>query len=172
MNEMYGDSGRVLNAKLMKIKELVRFPTKVKGGFLALCRSQIEWLIKLEVGIKGVITLGEEGEQLDRDAFGSNTITAIQNMFPIDMQEEMMEIVDPHEKDGREKLSLFLEYLKKVRRKRQVLQKTAENDSEGDFFDDDYEVRERDEYFDKVTALESDSDVTEEERLSDEDNFA
>ena len=93
-------------------------------------------------------------------------------MFPVDMQEEMMEIVDPHEKDGREKLSLFLEYLKKVRRKRQVLQKTAENDSEGDFFDDDYEVRERDEYFDKVTAPESDSDVTEEERVSDEDNFA
>ena len=93
-------------------------------------------------------------------------------MFPVDMQEEMMEIVDPHEKDGREKLSLFLEYLKKVRRKRQVLQKTAENDSEGDFFDNDYEVRERDEYFDKVTAPESDSDVTEEERVSDEDNFA
>ena len=52
------------------------------------------------------------------------------------------------------------------------MQKTAENDSEGDFFDNDYEVRERDEYFDTVTALESDSDVTEEERLSDEDNFA
>ena len=82
-----------MNAKLMKIKELVRFPNKVKGGFLVLCRSQIEWLLKLEVAIKGVIKLGEEGEQLDRDAFGSNTITAIQNMFPIDMQEERMEII-------------------------------------------------------------------------------
>ena len=30
------------------------------------------------MAIKGVIKLGEEGEQLDRDAFGSNTITALQ----------------------------------------------------------------------------------------------
>ena len=38
------------------------------------------------------------------------------------MQEEMMEHVDPEEKDGRERLSLIVEYIQKVRRKKQVLQ--------------------------------------------------
>ena len=34
LDEMYGDPERVLNAKLKKIKDLSRYPNKVKGGFL------------------------------------------------------------------------------------------------------------------------------------------
>ena len=55
-------------------------------------------MIKLEVAIKDVIKLGEEGDQLDRDAFISSIVTTIQRTFPIFMQEEMMEHVDPMKK--------------------------------------------------------------------------
>ena len=82
--------------------------------------------------INDVIKLGEEGDQLDRDAFSSSTITTIQGMFPIFMQEELMKFFDPDEKDGKERLYRIVEYLQKVRRNKQELQKTAENNERFD----------------------------------------
>ena len=154
LEDMYGDSERVLNAKKKKIKELSRFPTKGKGGYLALCRSQIEWLIKLEVAINDVIKLGEEGDQLDRDAFSSSTITTIQGMFPIFMQEELMKFFDPDEKDGKERLYRIVEYLQKVRRNKQELQKTAENNANDRF--DGYKAENPGDSHDNPTAGQDD----------------
>ena len=52
-------------------------------------KTQIEWATKIELLLKDIIELGEESEQHDRDAFGSDTILTVQGFLPYSLQKEL-----------------------------------------------------------------------------------
>ena len=92
LDDMYGDAARVMNATVLELRSLKENPDggypRIGGG-LGLLRSQIEWTTRLEVTLNGIIELGEESNQLDRDAFGSGTIVTVLDLFPFQMQDEL-----------------------------------------------------------------------------------
>ena len=80
LDDMYGDSARVMNGKLLELKSLKENPDggyPRKGGRLSLLNAQIEWITRLEVTLNGIMELGEESNQLDRDAFSSKTVVSV-----------------------------------------------------------------------------------------------
>ena len=103
-----------------------KFPQEKKGSNLELLKRQIEWITKLEVNLNEIIGLGEESDQLDRDAFSSNNVLTVLDYFPFSLQEDLVDYLAPAEDDGKEKLKLIVKSLKKLRKKRQEFQKTAE----------------------------------------------
>ena len=118
-----------MNAKLLELRSLKEnpdggYPRKGKG--LGLLRSQIEWTTRLEVTLNGIIELGEESNQLDRDAFGSGTIVTVLDLFPFQMQDELEKEMGPAKEDGKDKLYCIIKYLKGLRQRRQGMQKTQE----------------------------------------------
>ena len=92
LQNMYGDPARVMNAKVMELKHLKDNPDggyPRKGGGLSLLKSQIEWITKLEVTLNSIMELGEESNQLDRDAFGSRTVVSVLKLFPFQIRHEL-----------------------------------------------------------------------------------
>ena len=162
LDDMYGDAARVMNAKILELRNLKEnsdggYPRK--GGGLNLLRSQIEWITRLEVTLNGIIELGEESDQLDRDAFGSGTVVSVLELFPFHMQRELAKEMGPAKEDGKEKLHFIIKYLKDVRKCTQEMQKTQElrSGSEsnrksrgkqevGEEGDDEYDGKRREEY--------------------------
>ena len=129
LDDMYGDAARVMNAKVLELRNLKEnadggYPRK--GGGLNLLRSQIEWITRLEVTLNSIVELGEESDQLDRDAFSSGTIVSVLDLFPFTMQDVLEKEMRPAKEDGKEKLLLIIEYLKDLRMRRQGMQKTQE----------------------------------------------
>ena len=117
LDDMYGDAARVMNAKVLELRSLKENPDggyPRKGGGLSLLRSQIEWITRLEVTLKGIIELGEESDQLDRDAFSSGNIVNVLDLFPFHMQHDLEEEMEPAKEDGKEKLCIIIRYLKKL----------------------------------------------------------
>ena len=135
LGDMYGDAGRVMHAmrlELKKLKENADGGYPRRGTGLSLLKSQIEWITRLEVTINSLIELGEESEQLDRDAFGSKTVGFILNLFSFQIQDELALLLVPAGESGKEKLRLIVKFLKTLRNKRQCMQKAQELDDESD----------------------------------------
>ena len=97
-----------------------------KDGGLNLLKAQIEWITRLEVILNGIMELGEESDQLDRNAFGDGTVSSVLELFPFQMQDDLEKEMRPAKDDGKEKLYLITRYLKEVRLRRQGMQKTQE----------------------------------------------
>ena len=60
LDDMYGDSARVMNAKLLELRSLKENPDggyPRKGGRLSLLNAQIEWITRLEVTLNGITEL-------------------------------------------------------------------------------------------------------------------
>ena len=126
---MYGDAARVMNAKVLELRNLKEnsdggYPRK--GGGLSLLRSQIEWITRMEVTLNGIMELGEESNQLDRDAFGSGTVVTVLDLFPFQIQDELEKEMRPAKEDGKDKLYCIIKYLKDLRQRRQGMEKTQE----------------------------------------------
>ena len=126
--DMYGDSSRVMAAKKQKLCNMGMYPSRTtRGGRLGTLKTQIEWVTKMEVLLKDIIELGEESEQHDRDAFGSDTILTVQGFLPFSMQKELDKDLKSVENDGKEQLEVIIEFLKESRSTSQRLQKIEEN---------------------------------------------
>ena len=113
LDDMYGDAARVMNAKVLELRSLKENPDggyPRKGGGVNLLRSQIEWITRLEVTLNGIIELGEESDQLDRDAFSSGNVVNVLDLFPFHMQDDLAEVMEPAKEDGKEKLYLIIKY--------------------------------------------------------------
>ena len=103
LDDMYGDAARVMNAKVLELRSLKENPDggyPRKGGGVNLLRSQIEWITRLEVTLNGIMELGEESDQLDRDAFGSGNVVSVLDLFPFQMQDDLAEVMEPTKEDG------------------------------------------------------------------------
>ena len=129
LDNMYGDSARVMNAKVLELRNLKENPDggyPRKGSGINLLKAQIEWITRLEVTLNGIMELGEESDQLDRNAFGDNTVCSVLELFPFQIQDELEDVMEPAKEDGKDKLYFIIKYLKKLRKKRQGMQKTQE----------------------------------------------
>ena len=89
--------------------------------------AQIEWITKLEITLIEIINLGEESDQMDRDAYSSDMILLILAYFPHKLQDELEDALEPAEEDGKMKLTLLLQFLKRLKKRRQGLLKTAKH---------------------------------------------
>ena len=121
----YGDAARVMTAKKMLVEKMGKYP---KAGFGAVGLSrQIKWITELETILLDIIRLGEESEQLERDAYSSDMVLLILGYFPYHLQYELQDVLLPAEEDAKKKLCLVIEFLKKLRLKNQGLEKVAEH---------------------------------------------
>ena len=129
LGDLYGDPARVMTAKMLELRNLKEnpgggFPRKGKG--LNLLNAQIEWITRLEGTLNGIVELGEQSKQLDREAFGCRTVVSVLKLFPFQMQDELFEEIQPAGEDGKEKLFLIVKYLRDLRRRRQGMLRTKE----------------------------------------------
>ena len=128
LRNMYGDSARVMTARKRTIEDFGEYPGGGEHGKgINLLNAQIEWIVKLEVALVDIIALGEESYQLGRDAYSSDMILLILAYFPHSLQDELEDVLEPAGEDVKLKLTLLIQFLKKLRRRRQGLLKTAEH---------------------------------------------
>ena len=127
LHDMYGDSTRVMNAKVLELRNLKEnansgYPRKGEG--ISLLKAQIEWITRLEVTLNDIMELGEESKQLNRDAFSSRTVVSVLELFK--MQDELEREMRPAKEDGKERMYLIIKYLQDLRKMRLEMQKTQE----------------------------------------------
>ena len=127
LRNMYGDAARVMTARKRTIEDLGGYPSPRGHGKVKLLTSQIEWITKLETTLADIIGLGEESDQLDRDAYSSDMILLILAYFPHTLQDELEDVLEPAGEDGKMKLTMLIKFLKKLRKKRQGMHKIAEH---------------------------------------------
>ena len=128
LKNMYGDSARVMTARKRTIEDFGDYPDGGEyGRGISLLNAQIEWTVKLEVAVADIVALGEESDQLGRDAYSSDMLLLILAFFPHDVLDKLEETLEPAGEDVKLKLTLLLQFLKKLRRRRQGLLKTAEH---------------------------------------------
>ena len=176
LKNRYGDAARVMTARKMMIENLGKYPRTGSGA--TLLSRQIKWITDLESTLADII--GEESDQLDRDAYGSDMILLILAYFPHQLQYELQDVLQPAEEDGKMKLCLLIKFLQKLRWKNQGMEKIAEqtgavgipanNDassSDGSEVDsDDLSVDERSEF--AGVAVESYTSDADDESCSDD----
>ena len=130
LQDMYGDSVMVMNAKMLELRIL-----KEKGGYprkgdgLSLLKAQIDWIIRLEVTLYDIMELGEQSKQLDRNAFCSATLASVMNLFPFEMQDALEREMQPAKEDGKARMYFIIKYLRDLRQIRQSMLRTEEYSS-------------------------------------------
>ena len=88
---IYGDPYRVMTSRKSKIKALGSFPkSNVKSS--ALIKSQVEWLLQIEICIKDIFDVAEMSTDMDREAFNRSTYRTLIQLFPIDVHTELAKI--------------------------------------------------------------------------------
>ena len=88
---IYGDPYRVMASRKSKIKALGSFPkSNVKSA--ALIKSQVEWLLQIEICIKDIFDVAEMSEDMDREAFNRSSYRTLIQLFPIDVHTELAKI--------------------------------------------------------------------------------
>ena len=97
------------------------------GRGIPLLNAQIEWIVKLEFSLMDMVALGEESDQLGRDAYSIDMLLLILAFFPHAVQDKLEETLEPAGEDVKLKLTLLIQFLKKLRQRRQGLLKTAEH---------------------------------------------
>ena len=117
-----------MRARKKKIFGLGKFPTTGKGS--TLLKSQVQWLASLAVTLKDIQEIGGQSVQMDREAFSDSMINTIFQAFPFHIQTELAKY---EEDDGREILSTYLDFIAKLREKRQNMFKKL--DGQEDYTD-------------------------------------
>ena len=88
---IYGDPYRVMTSRKSKIKALGSFPkSNVKSS--ALIKSQVEWLLQIEICIKDIFDVAKMSTDMDREAFNRSTYRTLIQLFPIDVHTELAKI--------------------------------------------------------------------------------
>ena len=71
---------------LFKLGKLPHYGTK--GGY----KAQVEWLLKAEALLVGIIDLGQKNEDLDREAFSDTTVNSFIKLFPHNIFRKMLNL--------------------------------------------------------------------------------
>ena len=88
---IYGDPYRVMTSRKSKIKGMGNFPkSNVKSA--SLIKSQVEWLLQIEIFIKDIFEVAELSDDMDREAFNNSTYRTLIQLFPLDIHTELAKI--------------------------------------------------------------------------------
>ena len=121
LREIYGDATRVIKAKRAKIQAMRQLPSRSNTSAEKV-EEHIEWLLKLELALQDMFEIGKQSADMDRMAFGPDLVDTIHRLFPFDIQEKF---ADFDAIDSKAKLSLMFEYIAELRRKKQILLRSA-----------------------------------------------
>ena len=91
LESVYGDPSRVMTSRKAKIKAMGNFPkSNVKSA--AAIKSQVEWLLQMEICIKDIFDIAEMSDDMDREAFNTSTYRILIHLFPLDVHTELAKI--------------------------------------------------------------------------------
>ena len=140
---IYGDPSRVMAAKKKKILEMEEFP-KDKNSAKAL-KKQVEWLMLLKITLQDIIELGDDDEEMQKEAFSGSMITAVRSLFPF----KYLAAISKLKGTGREKMFKIVEYVVDLRENRQEMMKSADQTTGvEDSFDETNECTSAEDSFD------------------------
>ena len=88
---IYGDPYRVISSRKAKIKAMGSFP-KSTNKSASLIKSQVEWLLQIEICIKDIFDVAELSDDMDREAFNNSTYRTLIQLFPLDIHMELAKI--------------------------------------------------------------------------------
>ena len=88
---IYGDPYRVMISRKSKIKAMGSFP-KSTNKSAALIKSQVEWLLQIEICIKDIFDVAELSDDMDREAFNNSTYRTLIGLFPLEIHTELAKI--------------------------------------------------------------------------------
>ena len=88
---IYGDPYRVISSRKAKIKAMGSFP-KSTNKSASLIKSQVEWLLQIEICIKDIFDVAELSDDMDREAFNNSTYRSLIQLFPLDIHMELAKI--------------------------------------------------------------------------------
>ena len=137
-----------MKARRAKILAMRMMPSRGNASAVKL-EEHIEWLLQLELALQDMFEIVKQSVDMERMAFGPDLVDIVYRLFPHDIQEDFAEFDG---KDSKIKLSSMFEYVATLRKKRQVMWKSAidytdghvgahEYDGDNESIDDGYSDR-------------------------------
>ena len=173
-----------MKARRAKIQAMRMMPSRSNASAVKL-EEHIEWLLQLELALQDMFEIVKQSVDMERMAFGPDLVDIVYRLFPHDIQEDFAEFDG---KDSKIKLSSRFEYVATLRKKRQVMWKSAidytdghvgahEYDGDNESIDDGYSDRSEmddverdvgnDDYFDSGSGGGPGDEADEEEEAGD-----
>ena len=122
LEKAFGDADRVMTHRkeaLVKLGKLPKF--NAKGGY----KAQVEWYLQLEALIRGIMELGRKDHEMSLEAWSSQTVKSVFNLFPNLLVNELVECPGY----GEDQLGAIFEKITKFRVKAQKMQKYSDSTS-------------------------------------------
>ena len=116
LKTVYGDAARLMKVKKANISALGRMPKNESNA--AQLRSQVEWLLKLELNLQDIFDLGSQDINMERAAYSPDMIDTITRMFSFDNQVKLSKL---DKSDSKVKLEEMQEFIIELRNERQDL---------------------------------------------------
>ena len=137
LKTIYGDASRMMKAKKSKLASLDRMPRN--GSNAGQLKTQIEWLIKMELILQDIFEIGGQSLNMERAAYSPELIDTINSLFHFEVQKDFAKF---DANDSKEKLSSILAYIVEMRGERQIMLSSVDavevavDDDVGDSDDD------------------------------------
>ena len=128
LKEIFGDASRVMKARRANIQAMRTMPSRSNITTTAKIEEHIEWLLKLELALQDMFEIAKQSVDMERMAFGPDLVDIVYRLFPHDIQEIFADFDD---KDSKIKLSSMFNYIVELRKKRQVMLKSAPENTGG-----------------------------------------
>ena len=116
LKTVYGDAARLMKVKKANIAALGRMPKNESNA--PQLRSQVEWLLKLELNLQDIFDLGSQNINMERAAYSPELIDSITRMFSFDNQVRLSKL---DKSDSKVELEEMLEFIIELRNERQNL---------------------------------------------------
>ena len=120
LEQIYGDPARVMTARKKKLSSMGSLPRDEKS--VTAVRKQVEWLMDLEVALKGIVELAEDDLEMEKEAYNGSMISTVRDLFPFRYLTELAQFKGT----GQEKLLNMIDYIANMRENRQEVLKGCE----------------------------------------------
>ena len=126
LDTLYGDPSRIMKAKKSKLLSLGSFP---KPGSKAAnhLKSQLDWLMQLELLLKDIFVLAEESSDAYCEFYSPSLYRTIKSYFPYSLCKEMAN----HSGSTKERMSQLCEFVIQTRKFTQDMMKDVDVDTGG-----------------------------------------
>ena len=119
LNTAFGNPTRLLKYKREELLKVGPMPGENQKGGL---RSQVEWFMKIENLLRGIIDLGNRDEDLKYECFNPSSINTVIELFPTRIKQKLIKV--PGRRD--EKLEAILAKISELRVDTMNLQQVSE----------------------------------------------
>ena len=110
MDKAFGNPAKLMQNRSEALLKLGDY--KIQAGR----QTQIEWYLKLETLLRGIIDLSNTSDEMDRMAFRPTNFGVIKTMCPPSLEDKLMNFDDLYE-NGSEKMEKYLLKISQFRKK-------------------------------------------------------